>query len=38
MMGGSTANTDRIANDGMIFRDHCAHVSCIVGRAVFITG
>ena len=38
MMGGSTPNIDRIANDGMIFMDHYAHASCTAGRAAFITG
>jgi arylsulfatase len=38
MMGGSTPNIDRIANDGMIFMDHYAHPSCTAGRAAFITG
>lgn len=38
MMGGSTPNIDRIADDGMIFMDHYAHASCTAGRAAFITG
>jgi arylsulfatase A-like enzyme len=38
MMGGSTPNIDRIANDGMIFMDHYAQASCTAGRAAFITG
>jgi arylsulfatase len=38
MMGGSTPNTDRIANDGMIFVDHYAQESCTAGRAAVITG
>jgi arylsulfatase len=38
MMGGSTPNIDRIANEGMIFMDHYAHASCTAGRAAFITG
>jgi len=38
MMGGTTPNIDRIANDGMIFMDHYAHASCTAGRAAFITG
>ncbi len=33
MMGGSTPNIDRIANEGMIFMDHLAHASCTAGRA-----
>jgi arylsulfatase A-like enzyme len=38
MMGGSTPNIDRIANEGMIFMDHYAQASCTAGRAAFITG
>lgn len=38
MMGGSTPNIDRIANDGMTFMDHYAQASCTAGRAAFITG
>lgn len=38
MMGGTTPNIDRIANDGMLFMDHYAHASCTAGRAAFITG
>jgi arylsulfatase len=38
MMGGSTPNLDRIANEGMIFMDHYAQASCTAGRAAFITG
>lgn len=38
MMGGSTPNIDRIANDGTIFMDHVAHPSCTAGRAAFISG
>ncbi|MEL0166746.1 MAG: arylsulfatase [Pseudomonadaceae bacterium] len=38
MMGGTTPNIDRIANDGMIFMDHYAQASCTAGRAAFITG
>jgi len=38
MMGGSTPNIDRIANDGMMFMDHYAQASCTAGRAAFITG
>jgi len=38
MMGGSTPNIDRIAEEGMIFMDHYAHPSCTAGRAAFITG
>jgi arylsulfatase A-like enzyme len=38
MMGGSTPNIDKIANEGMIFMDHYGHASCTAGRASFITG
>ena len=38
MMGGSTPNIDRIADEGMIFMDHYAQASCTAGRAAFITG
>jgi arylsulfatase A-like enzyme len=38
MMGGSTPNIDRIANEGMTFMDHYAQASCTAGRAAFITG
>ncbi|MBS0250434.1 MAG: arylsulfatase [Proteobacteria bacterium] len=38
MMGGSTPNIDRIANEGMLFMDHYAQASCTAGRAAFITG
>ena len=38
MMGGTTPNIDRIANDGMVFMDHYAQASCTAGRAAFITG
>ncbi|WP_246034125.1 arylsulfatase [Thalassotalea mangrovi] len=38
MMGGSTPNIDKIANEGMIFMDHYAQASCTAGRAAFITG
>ncbi len=38
MMGGSTPNIDRIADEGLIFMDHYAHASCTAGRAAFITG
>ncbi|WP_346187819.1 arylsulfatase [Rubritalea halochordaticola] len=38
MMGGSTPNIDRIANEGLIFMDHYAQASCTAGRAAFITG
>ena len=38
MMGYSTPNIDRIANEGMIFTDSYAEQSCTAGRASFITG
>ena len=38
MMGGTTPNIDKIANDGIIFMDHYAQASCTAGRAAFITG
>ena len=38
LMGGSTPNIDRIANEGMLFVDHYAQASCTAGRAAFITG
>jgi arylsulfatase A-like enzyme len=38
MMGGSTPNIDRIANEGLMFMDHYAQASCTAGRAAFITG
>ena len=38
MMGGSTPNIDRIANEGILFTDHYAQQSCTAGRAAFITG
>jgi arylsulfatase len=38
MMGGSTPNIDRIANEGAMFTDFYAEQSCTAGRASFITG
>ena len=38
MMGGSTRNIDRIANEGALFTDYYAQQSCTAGRAAFITG
>ena len=38
MMGGSTPNLDRIANEGALFTDHYAQQSCTAGRASFILG
>jgi len=38
LMGGSTPNIDRIANEGAIFTDSYAQQSCTAGRASFILG
>ena len=38
MMGGSTPNIDRIADEGALFTDHYAQQSCTAGRASFILG
>jgi arylsulfatase A-like enzyme len=38
MMGGSTPNIDSIANEGAIFTNYYAQLSCTAGRASFITG
>ncbi len=38
MVGGSTPNIDRIANEGALFTDYYAQQSCTAGRAAFITG
>jgi arylsulfatase len=38
MMGGSTPNIDRIANEGALFTDYYTQQSCTAGRAAFITG
>ncbi|MBK9520733.1 MAG: arylsulfatase [Rhodocyclaceae bacterium] len=38
MMGGSTPNIDRIANEGMKFMHYYGEQSCTAGRAAFITG
>lgn len=38
MMGGTTPNLDRIADEGLMFMDHYAQASCTAGRAAFITG
>lgn len=38
MMGGSTPNIDRLANEGAIFTDAYAQQSCTAGRASFILG
>ena len=38
MMGGSTPNIDRIANEGALFTDAYAQQSCTAGRAAFVLG
>jgi arylsulfatase len=38
MMGGSTPNIDRLANEGARFTDYYAQQSCTAGRAAFILG
>ena len=38
MMGGSTPNIDKIANNGITFMDHYAQASCTAGRAAFLLG
>jgi arylsulfatase A-like enzyme len=38
MMGGSTPNIDRIANEGALFTDAYAQQSCTAGRASFMLG
>ena len=38
LMGYTTPNIDRIANEGMIFTDYYAEQSCTAGRSTFITG
>ncbi|MHA3977197.1 arylsulfatase [Halovulum sp. GXIMD14794] len=38
VMGYSTPNIDRIAEQGILFTDHYAQPSCTAGRAAFITG
>ena len=38
MMGGSTPNIDRLADEGAFFTDYYAQQSCTAGRAAFITG
>ncbi len=38
MMGYSTPNIDRIADEGMKFTDYYAEQSCTAGRSSFITG
>src|SRR5882757_8999989 len=38
MMGYTTPNIDRIANEGMLFTDYYAEQSCTAGRAAFMYG
>jgi len=38
MMGYTTPNIDRVANEGMIFTDYYSEQSCTAGRSSFITG
>src|SRR4051794_7889200 len=38
MMGYTTPNIDRIANEGMLFTDYYAEQSCTAGRAAFMFG
>jgi len=38
MVGGSTPNIDRIANEGAMFTDYYAEQSCTAGRSAFVTG
>ncbi len=38
IMGYSTPNIDRIANEGIVFTDYYGQQSCTAGRAAFITG
>jgi arylsulfatase A-like enzyme len=38
MMGGSTPNIDKIADEGALFTDYYGQQSCTAGRAAFITG
>ena len=38
MLGGTTPNIDRIANEGALFTDYYAEQSCTAGRSAFITG
>jgi arylsulfatase len=38
MMGGSTPNIDRIANEGALLTDYYAQQSCTAGRAAFVLG
>ncbi|RLA00794.1 MAG: arylsulfatase [Gammaproteobacteria bacterium] len=38
LMGGTTPNIDRIANEGALFTDHYGQQSCTAGRAAFMLG
>ena len=38
LLGGSTPNIDRIADEGAMFTDYYAEQSCTAGRSSFITG
>ena len=38
MIGGSTPNIDRIANEGAMFTDYYGEQSCTAGRSAFVTG
>ena len=38
MLGGSTPNIDRIANEGAMFTDYYGEQSCTAGRSAFVTG
>ncbi|MDX1736462.1 MAG: arylsulfatase [Halioglobus sp.] len=38
LLGGSTPNIDRIANEGALFTDYYGEQSCTAGRSAFITG
>ena len=38
MLGGTTPNIDRIANEGALFTDYYGEQSCTAGRSAFITG
>ncbi|MFV0277888.1 MAG: sulfatase-like hydrolase/transferase, partial [Parahaliea sp.] len=38
MLGGSTPNIDRLANEGARFTDYYGEQGCTAGRSAFITG
>ena len=38
LMGYSTPNIDRLADEGMLFTDSYGEQSCTAGRSSFITG